>query len=166
MDKQLIHHANGQSSIPTEYGPANGSLIIDGGRPSLEAEMKFIVGLALIISTTAANAENFMIFNITQDFPLGIEGEVLRKNYYINMGSEQGLKSGTELAVYRTISINNPFAKNKKEVVNYKVKVGELKIIHAQSEHAIAMLSNFEKGNTYFEIDSLMIGDHIDTKAD
>jgi hypothetical protein len=130
--------------------------------------MKKLTLLALLLtSSLKIKAENFMIYSIAQDFPMGIPGEVLRKNYYINIGLEQGVTSGTELSVYRLISITNPFAKNKQEIVNHKVKIGEIKVIHSETNHAIATSSEFnlKESELFFEVDSVMIGDHIAVKT-
>ena len=132
--------------------------------------MKKIVLLLTFLGITIAQskADNFMIYSISQDFPMGMPGEMLKKNYYINMGETQGVKAGTELSVYRLISRTNPFAKNKREIVNYKVKVGEIKVLHSNGEHSIAIASNLDALTTpmFFEVNSFMIGDHIDIKID
>lgn len=109
-----------------------------------------------------------MIYNISQDFPMGYENEVLKKNFYINMGTEQGLADGTELYVYRLISRNNPYAQDKQERVHYRVKVGTVKVIHTESNHAIAEATQVFASNSpvFFEVNALMIGDYVDIKVD
>lgn len=127
-----------------------------------------VILIVLIFIGKTAFAENYMIYSISQDFPMGFENEVLKKNFYVNIGEEQGVRSGTELNVYRTISRNNPFAKEKMERVNFQVKVGELKVIHTQGGNAIAEFNNFKtiNPNLFLEVNSLMIGDHVSVKVD
>ncbi len=134
---------------------------------SKESCMKTLL-IAITLFSTSVMAENFMIYSISQEFPMGIENEILKKNYYVNMGSSQGLQPGTELSVYRLISRTNPFSKKRQERINYKVKIGQIKVIHSEKDHAIAQLSanNADKLPTFFEVNSLMIGDHVDVKID
>lgn len=129
--------------------------------------MKILL-LVLTFFSTSLMAENYMIYSISQEFPMGIENEVLKKNYYVNIGSSQGIQSGTQLSVYRLISRTNPFSKERQERINYKVKIGELKIIHSEKNHAIAELAanNADSSPTFFEVNSLMIGDHVGVKVD
>ena len=101
---------------------------------------------------------------MTQDLPMGIQDEVVRKNYYINMGAGQGVKKDSILDVFRIISVQNPYDNKKR--VNYKVKIGELKVIHSSDEASIAMLNEYEKETAVFEIQQFMIGDHVTINVD
>lgn len=97
---------------------------------------------------------------------MGHENEVVRKNYYVNMGSGQGVKKDSVLDVFRIISIQNPYDNKKR--VNYKVKIGELKVVHSSDEAAIATVNNYEKeeNTPIFELPQFMIGDHVSINVD
>ena len=96
---------------------------------------------------------------------MGLENEVIRKNYYINVGNGQGVKKDSVLDVFRIISVQNPYDNKKR--VNYKVKIGELKVIHSTDDAAIAMVNNYEKENTpIFELQQFMVGDHVSINVD
>lgn len=95
---------------------------------------------------------------------MGIENEVIRKNYYINMGSGQGVKKDSVLNVFRIISVQNPY--DNKQRVNYKVKIGELKVIHSSEEATIAMVNSYEEKSPIFELPQFMIGDHVAINVD
>lgn len=96
---------------------------------------------------------------------MGFDDEVIRKNYYVNIGSGQGVKKDSVLNVFRIISIQNPYDNKKR--VNYKVKIGELKVLHSSDEASIAMVKDYEKENTpIFELDKFMIGDHVSINVD
>lgn len=97
---------------------------------------------------------------MSQDLAMGLDNEVIRKNYYINMGSSQGLKKDSLVDVFRIISVQNPY--DNKTRVNYKVKIGKLKVIHTSEDAAIGMVTEYEKENTpIFELPQFMIGDHV-----
>lgn len=97
---------------------------------------------------------------------MGHEGEVIRKNYYINMGSGQGVKKDSVLDVFRIVSVQNPYDNKKR--VNYKVKIGELKVVHSSDEASIAVVNKYEKEDEtpIFELPQFMIGDHIAINVD
>jgi len=82
------------------------------------------------------------------------------------MGSGQGVKKDSVLDVFRIISIQNPYDNKKR--VNYKVKIGELKVVHSSDDAAIAMVNNYEKeeNTPIFELPQFMIGDHVSINVD
>ena len=128
--------------------------------------MKFITLLSLLIFTAPVYAKNFVIFSLTQDLSMGHENEVLRKNFYVNLGSQQGVKKDSILDVFRVISVQNPYDNKKR--VNYKVKVGELKVLHTAEDASIAIVKKYEQGseNPIFELPQFMIGDHVSINVD
>ena len=105
-----------------------------------------------------------MIYSVAQDLPMGVENEKIRKNFYVNIGSNQGIKNGTELSVFRIMTRQNPFSTEKS--VTFKVKVGELRVVHSEKEDAIAVFSKLN-GDTdvYFDGNALMVGDQVDVKV-
>lgn len=128
--------------------------------------MKCFVFLLSLILTSGASARSYVIFSMAQDLPMGLENEVIRKNYYINMGTGQGIKKDSILNVFRIISIQNPYDNKKR--VNYKVKIGELKVLHASDEAAIAMVKQYEKEeeSPIMELNQFMVGDHVSINVD
>ena len=128
-----------------------------------------LVGFILLLGLQApsiAHASDFVIFSVMQDVPMGEPGEVIRKNYYINMGTSDGIKSGTLLDVYRGILRTNPYQNNQQH--NLSVKMGQLKVIHAEGNVAIAQ---FEKNEDPAEtpvvdVKAFMIGDKIKVAVD
>lgn len=127
--------------------------------------MKLLVLLTSLIFSTTIFARSYVIFSLAQDLPMGLENEVVRKNYYINMGSGQGVKKDSILDVFRIVSVQNPYDNKKR--VNYKVKIGELKVLHSSDEAAIAMVNEYEKEDVpIFELNQFMIGDHVSINVD
>lgn len=128
--------------------------------------MKLFTLLSLLLITKTTWARSYVIFSLAQDLTMGHEGEVVRKNYYINMGAGQGVKKDSIVDVFRIISVQNPYDNKKR--VNYKVKIGELKVVHSSDEAAIAMVNGYEKDEAtpIFELPQFMIGDHVSINVD
>ena len=92
---------------------------------------------------------------------MGYKDEQVKRNYFVNLGSMQGVKNGTTLDVFRNVSVDNPYDTNKR--MHYKVKIGELQIIHSDSGASIAKSKSFLDKNPelQLEINAFMIGDHV-----
>lgn len=116
----------------------------------------------MLATTVSANA--FMIFNVSQDLPMGVEDEVIRKNFYVNLGSKQGVRKGTVLDVFRIVSVLNPYDNRRR--INHKVKMGQVKVLHASDESAITTFYKFEKDTPVFELDQFIVGDHVAVNTD
>jgi hypothetical protein len=127
--------------------------------------MKLIFLLSFFLVTTTSWGRSHVIFSMTQDLSMGEDNEVIRKNYYVNMGSGQGLKKDSVLNVFRIISVQNPYDNKKR--VNYKIKIGELKVLHTSDDAAIAMVNKYETEKTpILELPQFMIGDHVSVSVD
>ena len=110
-------------------------------------------------------AENFQIYSISQEFPMGVKNEKIGKNFYVNIGKKQGVKSGDGLDVFRNISKLDPYGTKKR--YNHSVKIGELKVIHVEENSSICVLGPIESGDNtpIFDIRNLMIGDKVLVKV-
>jgi hypothetical protein len=127
--------------------------------------MKLIVFLYFFLISQPIYARSYVIFSMAQDLPMGFDNEVIRKNYYINLGSSQGVKKDTLLDVFRIISIQNPYDNKKR--MNYKVKIGEMIVLHSSSDASIATVKEYEKEDTpIFELNQFIIGDHVAINTD
>jgi hypothetical protein len=106
-----------------------------------------------------------VIYSVAHDLPLSNEEKPKAKNYYINMGSVQGLKKGALLDVYRSVMKTDPYETKKK--FNYRMKIGELKVIHSESEAAVAVLNKLveEEDAPITDVEALMIGDAVEIKV-
>lgn len=124
-----------------------------------ELPVLFIVTLAFTASM--AIAKDYVIYSISQDIPMGYEKEVLRKNFYVDMGKNQGLAKGSLLDVYRVVSVLDPYESKKR--YNHKIKIGEVKVLHAEESSSIGIMSKTEEADEtpVLEIGKLMIGDVV-----
>ena len=111
-------------------------------------------------------AREYIIYSIAQDVPMGMENEIINKNFYVNMGAKQGLSEGSVLDVYRVISRLDTYETKKR--YTHRVKIGELEVLHAEENSAITGLKNVNPNSerTFFEVPGLMIGDHVGVKVD
>ena len=125
---------------------------------------KFALVFFFILSF-GAFSKNHVIFNIAQEVPLDDATRPI-KNFYINMGQNQGVQEGVILDVFRVVSRIDPY--EAKKHYNFKVKIGELKILHSEDDSAIGGPHSFttSKDALYFEVDGIMIGDHVAVKID
>lgn len=122
---------------------------------------KNLLFLTALLFSLNLMARDHLIFSVVEDLPMGNDNEVLRRNYYINAGSNQGITNGTTLDVYRVISKANPY--NNKKRINYKIPIGQLEVIHSEDDSAVTYIKklNMNVKDPIFEINSFMIGDHV-----
>lgn len=124
-------------------------------------DLPAIMFIVLTFTATMAIAKDYVIYSIAQDIPMGNKNEVIRKNFYLDMGTTQGVSKGTILDVFRVVSVLDPY-ENKKRF-NHKIKVGEIKVLHAEDGSSIGVLNKLENAEDtpVFEISNLMIGDVV-----
>lgn len=119
------------------------------------------IPILFIVMATGGIAKEYIIFTIAQEVSTGNPNENPKKNFYLNIGKNQGVEVGTLLDVYRIISKLDPYNNNQR--YNYKVKVGELKVLHTEANAAIAHTNRISSDNAIplFEIKDFMIGDQV-----
>lgn len=124
-------------------------------------ELPIILMVTLSFTASMAIAKDYVIYSISQDIPMGIEKEVLRKNFYIDMGKNQGVAKGSVLDVFRVVSVLDPYESKKR--FTHKIKIGEVKVLHAEEGSSIGILNKTESEDEtpVFEIGKLMIGDVV-----
>lgn len=119
-----------------------------------------IITFVLILAVPKTYSKEFIIFSIAEDIPMGIPNEVPKKNYYLNLGQLQGVDQGAVLDVYRTISRLDPYS--QKQRYYFKIKIGELEVLHSEQNASIAFMKNLNhKDNLLYDINAFMIGDQV-----
>lgn len=130
--------------------------------------MRYLLLTILVTSALWApsiSAKTFLIYSVAQDLPMGTENQVIKKNFYVNMGSAQGVKKGTVLNVFRVVSVLNPYDNRKR--MNHRVKIGELKVLHSNDEGAIANFHKMEDEDLpVLELDQFIVGDLVAVNTD
>jgi hypothetical protein len=124
-------------------------------------ELPVLLMIVLTFTASMAIAKDYVIYSISQDIPMGNKNEVIRKNFYLDMGKNQGVSKGSVLDVFRVVSVLDPY-ENKKRF-NHKIKVAEIKVLHAEDGSAIGVLAKLESPDEtpLFEISNIMIGDVV-----
>ena len=124
-----------------------------------------LIALLCALHAPAVSARTFMIYSVALDLPMGVDNQVLKKNFYVNMGFKQGVKKGTLLDVFRIVSVLDPYDNRKR--INYRVKIGELKVLHSNDEAAITVVHKMEEKDVpVLELDQPIVGDHIAVNVD
>src|SRR4051794_23426324 len=95
--------------------------------------------VAALIAATArpARATEFFVTSVTRDFPMKA-GEALYKDFYINAGSNNGLRKGAALDALRKMPVFDNI--NSKLLGDTNIRIARLKIIHVDKNFAIARL--------------------------
>ncbi len=119
------------------------------------------ITIFLFLLSLSAFARDHLIYSVAEEIPMGYENEVTKKNFYLNIGTNQGVSEGTVLDVFRVISRSNPYENLKR--VNYKVKIGEIKVLHSDDEAAIGIMTELkdEQETPLIHLKGFMIGDHV-----
>jgi len=128
-------------------------------------ELPVLFMIALTFTASMAIAKDYVIYSISQDIPMGNKDEIIRKNFYVDMGSNQGVKKGSVLDVYRVVSVLDPYESKKR--FNHRIKIGEVKVLHAEDSSAIGVLNKLEESEEtpVFEVGKMMIGDIVTVKV-
>lgn len=128
-------------------------------------DLSVLFMIALTFAAKTAMAKDYVIYSISQDIPMGNKDEIIRKNFYVDMGSNQGIKKGSILDVYRVVSVLDPYESKKR--FNHRIKIGEVKILHSEDSSAIGMLNKLEESEEtpVFEVGKMMIGDIVAAKV-
>lgn len=100
----------------------------------------FLVTTALFFNSESV-ADEYTVYQVFRSIDLGESDQLPPKDVFINMGSEQGVKKGSVLDVYRKISsFDNLTQKHMGDLV---IPVGRVKVIHAEAKNSIARLDKF-----------------------
>ena len=126
--------------------------------------MKKILILISVLFLNISWAETYTVYGISLDLPMGEPDEVLNKNFYLTIGKEQGVYPGAIMDVFRTIFAIN--GANSLEKINQRVKIGELKVIHAENKASIAIMENSQKSDNrlVLGLQGFRLGDEVAPK--
>jgi hypothetical protein len=93
---------------------------------------------AMMIASPSALSEDAIVYSVFKGIDLGDPNEVLQKDYFVNLGSNQGIRVGTILEVARKApSYDLTTEKLYKDLV---FPFGTLRVIHAEKDASIARL--------------------------
>lgn len=116
---QKFHHENKRSTLSI-----------------LQALAAFAVAAGLLVQP--AQAADFTVYNVFRPLDLGEGAEPLPKDYYVNMGASDGVRSGMVLEVLRKVATFD--LASQKLYKDVTLPVAKLKVIHVESNAAVARL--------------------------
>ncbi|EPZ50507.1 hypothetical protein M902_1340 [Bacteriovorax sp. BAL6_X] len=121
----------------------------------------FILVIIGILFQAQVMAKDYMIYSVEHELPMTNDVQEIQKNYYVNLGEKQGIKNGTLLDVYRVVILNDPYDREKR--YRHKMKVGQLEVIHHDSDTSIAVTKHFndKERHPILEITAFMVGDKV-----
>ncbi len=117
--------------------------------------------LGIVSIPRAAHSDEFVVYNVFRPLDLGNPGETPPKDYYVNMGSAQGLRKGATLDVFRKKATYDLLSQRLyKEVI---FPIATLRIIHVENGAAIARLEKMLPADETPGISppAVMIGDVV-----
>ncbi len=119
----------------------------------------FIVAVQAI---PAVSAKDYRIISVEQNRYIGDTDneETPVKDFYINAGHKDGIKTDMLLNVYRPKLIEDPFTPEKREI---RILVGKVKVIDIHEDISIARIDSLESfsSNPVIRYQTVMIGDYL-----
>jgi hypothetical protein len=133
--------------------------------------MMVIVALMALYGTTNAIAASpstttaeYTIYQVYRPIDLGESDVPPPKDVFISMGTDQGVKKGSVLDVYRKVTSFDNLT--QKHMGDHLIPVGRVKVIHAEAKNAIARLDKFVsiENEPALLPQAIMIGDLVRIK--
>lgn len=126
--------------------------------------LKSIPALALALASlyaTGSYAAEYVVYSVFKPLDLGGGSEAPAKDYYVNMGSAQGVRAGSQLEVLRRISTFDLL--NQKLYKDMTFPIARLKVIHVENNAAVCRLEKFLPVDKTPEpgIRAVMVGDLV-----
>jgi hypothetical protein len=96
------------------------------------------LGAFLVAAPSALSEDTAIVYSVFKGIDLGDPNEVLQKDYFVNLGTNQGIQIGTVLEVARkSPSYDLTTEKLYKDLI---FPFAKLRVIHAEKDAAIARL--------------------------
>ena len=134
------------------------------GSMSSQKRMSCYVALSISILCSSVYAgKNYQVFDVRRNLAMNSKDDVYR-DYYVNAGTQDGLKTGMILSVYRRDPIFDAYDDIRDDLY---APVGQIRLIHVQRTLSIARLVKVsqQKSQPIVDFRSVMIGDRIDLKS-
>ena len=97
-----------------------------------------IAGLALIAVPETSLSSDFVVYSVYKALDMGNPGEIPQRDYYINMGSAQGIHLGSQIEVLRRISTYDLLSEKLYKDVTFPI--AKIKVVHVENNAAICRL--------------------------
>lgn len=129
--------------------------------PSVWQILSWTLALITVVAVAPARAQEVTVFDVRKNLPMS-DDEPVYRDFYINAGSNAGIKSGMIITVIRKRALYDPYQNNNPS--DLSVPVGELKVIHVQKDMSVARLHRtFDRDNMpILEFNFILVGDRLD----
>jgi hypothetical protein len=106
-------------------------------------------------------AADFMVYSVYRGLNLGGGEDIPEKDFYINMGSAQGLQEGSVLQVSRKVSSHDEVSQQFYRDLKFPFAL--IKVIHVEPTAAVARLERFFPKDRMPSISprAIMVGDTV-----
>jgi hypothetical protein len=113
------------------------------------------------MATDAHAASDKIVYSVYRGVDLGIPNEPTPKDFFVNMGSADGLKPGTTLDVFRKIPTYD--VTQEKVYRDVTFPIAKLKVIHVEEDAAIARLERMLPLDQTPSLSprAVMVGDYV-----
>jgi hypothetical protein len=126
--------------------------------------MKIILLASCFLFPLTALAGDYKVFGVRTDFPMA-DDQPSYRDVYVSMGTNQGIKEGSELDVYRVVSTIDEI--NQKTGRNISFKIARVKVIHAESDLAVTRVMKFlsPESTPIGTYTNVMVGDEVEVAS-
>jgi hypothetical protein len=106
-------------------------------------------------------AKQYTIFDIRRNLPLK-ENETVYRDYYVNLGADEGVKEGAILSVYRRVPVTDIY--RNKTHADLVVPIGHMKVILAQKSMSVAREASLvdQAQIPVVQYEKIMLGDRVE----
>lgn len=120
-----------------------------------------MVGFLLLSLKSFSMADEAVVIEVRKKVKLH-DLERVYADYFIKGGRGLGLEKGVLVSVVRRVPVHDPF--ENASVGDFKVKVADLEIIHADADKCIGRLVEIDRreARPMLTYDAVMIGDRLD----
>ena len=120
-----------------------------------------MIGFLLLSLKTFGKSGEAVVIEVRKKVKLH-DLERVYADYYIKGGRSLGLEKGVLVSVVRRLPVHDPF--DNASVGDFKVKVADVEIIHADADKSIGRLVEIDRreARPMLTFDAIMIGDRLD----
>jgi hypothetical protein len=128
--------------------------------PSMAPTLLVAVMLAMVSMLSSAHGADFTVISVVRSLPMK-SGDPVIKDYYINAGSNNGLKEGAFIEALRRIPVYDNIA--SKVLQDTQIPVARMKIIYVDKNISVARVVkiNEAKDQPQTMWSDIIIGDSI-----
>jgi hypothetical protein len=101
----------------------------------------FTISILMSAFSSSALAADHTVYQVYRPIDLGETDVAPPRDVFVSIGTDQGVKKGSVLDVYRKVSSFDNLT--QKHMGDHLIPVGRVKVIHADPKNAIARLDKY-----------------------